>query len=204
MGRREYITEGGMRLHLDDPVTDPLMAQQIARGRLRPVKGQAPDVTDGDKSLVVEHGSQATTADRVGVHVPAPAGRPGGDAPAKEWATYAVRLGLLATHATSMTVTQLQEWVDAHEEAFGEGEPAPVPAVDATSPDAVVPDETSGPAQAGRPQASAKVAEWRGYAVSLGLDPDEAKGMSKTDLQAWADSHQPGAGQPEPDAGGGE
>ncbi|MEU0589987.1 hypothetical protein [Streptomyces ardesiacus] len=155
MGRREYIGTGGLRVHLDDPPT-PEMAKQIKRGDLTPVSGQAPDVEAGDKSLVVVHGSEASTADRFGVHRPAPGDKPDPRGTAKDWATYAVALGMEATQASTLSLAQLQEWVDAHEAALGEGVEAPVPAVDADSPDAVVPDGASGPPQVEKPASNAK------------------------------------------------
>lgn len=178
MGAREYIGAGGLRLHLDDPPTGE-MAKQVARGHLVPASGSAPDVPDGDKSLVVVDGAEATTADRIGTKPPV-GEKPGDDGTAKEWATYAVTLGLLADHAYSLTLTQLQEWVAAHEEALGEGTPAPVPNSDPESPAAPaseVPD---------RPAANAKVADWREYAIALGMDPDQSKDATKSDCQDYA------------------
>lgn len=178
MGRREYIGTGGLRLHLDDPPAGE-MAKQVARGHLVPASGSAPDVPDGDKSLVVVDGAEATTADRIGTKPPV-GERPGDDGTAKEWATYAVTLGLLGDHAYSLTITQLQEWVAAHEKALGEGTPAPVPNEDPESPATPateVPD---------RPAANAKVADWREYAIALGMDPDQAKDATKQECQDYA------------------
>lgn len=183
MGRREYIGTGGLRVHLDDP-PNPEMAKQIKRGDLTPVSGNAPDVEAGDKSLVVVHGSEATTADRFGNHRPVPGERPDPrEGTAKDWATYAVALGLEATQASTLSLVQLQEWVDAHEEALGEGVEAPVPTVDATSPDAVVANDAP---QVSKPAAGAKVADWRAYVISLGMDPDQAKDATKVDCQEYA------------------
>ncbi|MFC8704085.1 hypothetical protein ACFUIV_18115 [Streptomyces anulatus] len=175
MGAREYIGTGGLRLHLDDPPSGE-MAKQVARGHLVPASGSAPDVSDGDKSLVVVDGAEATTADRIGTKPPV-GEKPGDDGTAKEWATYAVTLGLLADHAYSLTLTQLQEWVAAHEEALGVGTPAPVPNLDPESPVTEVPD---------RPAAGAKVADWREYVIALGMDPDQAKDATKSDCQDYA------------------
>lgn len=185
MGAREYQGAGGLRFHLDDPLSAE-MKFQIATGKITPVSGQAPDVEAGDKSLVVEHGSEATTADRVGVHRRSPGDRPGVNAGAGEWATYAVALGLLADHAYSLSQAQLQEWVQAHEDALGEGVEAPVPAVDVDSPDAVVSDPQSGPADVEAPAAGAKVADWRTYAIALGMNPDDAKSATKPECQDYA------------------
>ncbi|MET4670828.1 hypothetical protein [Streptomyces sp. PvR018] len=178
MGRREYIGTGGLRLHLDDPPTGE-MAKQVARGYLVPASGSAPDVPDGDKSLVVVDGAEATTADRIGTKPPV-GERPGDDGTAKQWATYAVTLGLLGDHAYSLTVTQLQEWVAAHEKALGEGTPAPVPNLDPESP------ATPASEHPDRPAANAKVADWREYAIALGMDPDQAKDATKQECQDYA------------------
>lgn len=176
MASREYEGPGGLRLTLDDPL-HPEMAKQVARGHLRPVDGKPVDVEAGDKSLVVVHGAEADTVNRVGDHRRAPGERPGDDAHAGEWATYAVALGLNADQASTLSVTQLQEWVDAHEEALGEGQEAPVPNEDAENPVAPLPD---------RPAKNASVADWRAYAIALGMDPDQAKDATKADCQDYA------------------
>ncbi|MFE9850339.1 hypothetical protein ACFYPN_16215 [Streptomyces sp. NPDC005576] len=178
MGRREYIGTGGMRLHLDDPPSGE-MAKQIARGHLVPASGSAPDVPDGDKSLVVVDGAEATTADRVGTKPPVRE-KPSPSAQAGEWATYAVSLGLLADHAYSLTLSQLQEWVAANEKALGADVQAPVPNDDPESPAtpaAEIPE---------RPAANAKVADWRTYVIALGMNPDQAKDATKVDCQDYA------------------
>ncbi|WP_405461666.1 hypothetical protein OG786_29455 [Streptomyces sp. NBC_00101] len=179
MGRREYIGTGGMRLHLDDPPSGE-MAKQIARGQLVPASGSTPDVPDGDKSLVVVDGAEATTADRVGTKPPVRE-KPAPGATAGTWATYAVSLGLLADHAYSLTLTQLQEWVAANEKALGTDVQVPVPNDDPESPAtpaAEVPE---------RPAANTKVADWRAYAIALGMAPDQAKDATKQDCQEYAE-----------------
>ncbi|TFI30160.1 hypothetical protein [Streptomyces sp. 4R-3d] len=180
MGRREYVGTGGMRLLLDDPPTGE-MAKQIARGHLVPVSGDTPDVEAGDKSLVVVHGSEANTADRFGAHRPAVGEKPDArDGTPKEWATYAVSLGMEGTHASTLSLAQLQEWVQAHEGALGEREAAPVPAEDPKSPAAPASDVPD------KPAANAKVADWRLYAIALGMDADTAKDATKTECQDYA------------------
>ncbi|MFJ9037986.1 hypothetical protein ACIRF8_15505 [Streptomyces sp. NPDC102406] len=183
MAAREYVGTGGMRVHLDDPV-GPEMAKQIARGDLVPVSGSAPDVEDGNKSLVVVHGSEADTVNHVGDHIRVPGEHPGDDSSAMEWATYAVALGLNSTQACTLSVGQLREWVAEHEKTLGEGEPAPVTPADETGPEPVE-----------KPAAGAKVADWRAYAISLGMDPDEAKDATKQACQDYAavveDAQQP-------------
>ncbi|MDX3127288.1 hypothetical protein [Streptomyces scabiei] len=173
--KREYEGTGGLRLHLDDPPT-PEMAKQIARGALRPVDGKDADVQAGNKALVVVDGADATTASRVGTHRRAPGEKPGDDATAGQWATYAVALGMEGTHASTLTLTQLQEWVAEHEKALGEGQEAPVPTTDPENPVEPLPD---------RPAKNAPVADWRKYAIALGMDPDEAKDATKADCQDY-------------------
>jgi hypothetical protein len=173
---REYTGTGGLRLTLDDPLS-PEMAKQVATGKLTPVDGKTVDVEAGNKSLVVVHGSEADTVNRVGDHRRAPGAKPGDDALAGEWATYAVALGLNASQAATLSLTQLQEWVEEHEKALGEGEEAPVPNTDPDTPVEPLPN---------RPAKNAPVAEWRQYAIALGMDPDQAKDATKTDCQDYA------------------
>lgn len=188
MPRREYIAEGGMRLHLDEPITDPLMAAQVKAGRLRPVRGAAPEVTNLEKSQVVAHGSEATTVDRVGVRMPGPEEKPGDDDHVSRWATYATRLGLLATQAATMSLRQLQEWVEAWEQAqAGQVAEADPSVASSAQPE---PDEPQ------RPTVNDKVADWRTYAISLGMPVSEADATAKPGLIAWVDAReQAAAGQ---------
>lgn len=188
MAAREYIGTGGLRLTLDDPLP-PEMAKQVAKGHLKQVDGKTADVEAGDKSLVVVHGSEADTVNRVGDHRRTPGERPGEDALPGEWATYAVALGLNSTQAATLSLTQLQEWVEAHEKALGEGQDAPVPNTDSETPVEPMPE---------RPAKSAAVADWRTYAIALGMDPDDAKSATKTECQDYVqvvedarDSEQP-------------
>lgn len=179
MAAREYIGTGGLRLTLEDPLS-PEMAKQVAAGHLVPADGKSVDVVAGDKSLVVVHGSEADTVNRFGDHRPAPGAKPGEDALPGEWATYAVALGLNATQAATLTLAQLQEWVEAHEEALGEGQDAPVANAAAESPATPARDLPD------RPAKNAPVAEWRQYVIALGMDPDDAKDATKSDCQDYA------------------
>lgn len=192
MGGREYVGPSGLRVHLDEPLSSE-MARQVKRGDLTPVSGEAPDVTGIDKSLVVVHGSEATTADRVGEHVPAAGDRPtGGDA--RALATYAVRRGLLADHASTMSAQQLTEWLDARDEADeAMARDESLKPVDDEPEGEEGADEQPSDGQPSRdepsqdkPKPADKVDAWRTYAVSQGLDQEDADGMTKADLQQWA------------------
>jgi hypothetical protein len=156
------------------------MAKQVATGKLRPVDGKTVDVEAGDKSLVVVHGSEADTVNRFGDHRSAPGAKPADDAHPGEWATYAVALGLNATQASTLSLTQIQQWVEAHEDALGEGVEAPVANEAAESPATPARDLPD------RPAKNAPVADWRAYVIALGMDPDEAKDATKTECQDYA------------------
>ena len=176
MGAREYIGTGGLKLTLEDPLS-PEMAKQVATGKLVPADGDSVDVDAGNKVLVVQHGSEADTVNRVGDHRRGPGEKPDENALPGAWATYAVALGLNATQASTLTLTQLQEWVEEHEKALGEGQEAPVPTTDPENPVEPLPD---------RPAKNAPVADWRAYAIALGMDPDQAKDATKSDCQDYA------------------
>lgn len=206
MVAREYVGAGGMRIHLDEPL-EPMMAAQVDRGELRLVKDGEPrfDADRGVEPQVVQNGADAPAATRVGLNVPGVPERPDRDSHAGAWATYAVRLGLLATKASTMSKGQLMEWASAvqvegtavvgdagegaegpeHASVYGrpndtKGERAPLPVPDPESPAtpaAEVPE---------RPAATAKVADWRAYVIALGMDADQAKNATKQDCQDYA------------------
>lgn len=106
MAAREYQGMGGLRLHLDEPLSDE-MAKQVARGHLVPV------TEDGS-------GSQEEPAE-------APQGDPDGDSPKRpnanskvdEWRAYAVSLGMDEADAEGATKAELQDWVKVAEDAAG-------------------------------------------------------------------------------------
>ncbi|MDX2800087.1 hypothetical protein [Streptomyces scabiei] len=187
--KREYEGTGGLRIHLDDPPT-PEMAKQIAKGALRPVDGKDADVEAGNKALVVVDGADATTASRVGVHRRSPGEKPGDDATAGQWATYAVALGMESTQASTLSLAQLQEWVAEHEKALGEGQDTPVPTTDPETPVEPLPE---------KPAKNAVVADWRAYAIELGMDPDEAKDATKTECQEYAQVVEDARAEQQPD-----
>jgi len=172
-----------MTLTLDEPLS-PEMAKQVARGYLRPVDGDSVDVEAGDKSLVVGHGSEANAATRVGAHRRTPGEKPGDGASAGEWATYAVACGLEATQASTLSASQLQEWVAAQEPESGQGE---LPTGDGQDGD------SGGDVE--RPAKSAPVADWRAYAVARGMDATDAEKATKGDCQDYVQVLDDAAGE---------
>lgn len=174
MGSREYVGSGGLTLTLDDPLS-PEMAKQIARGHLRPVDGGSVDVEAANKSLVVGHGSEADTATRVGAHRRTPGEKPAEGAVAGEWATYAVALGMEATQASTLSVSQIQEWVAAQEPEAGQDE---LPVGDTE-----------------RPSKSASAAAWRAYAVARGMDKTDAEKATKVECQDYVQVLDDAAGE---------
>ncbi|EGE40779.1 hypothetical protein GTY83_07005 [Streptomyces sp. SID4928] len=212
MAAREYVGAGGMRVLLDEPL-DPMMAAQVHRGELRLAEDGDP-LLDPDQKVqpqVIQHGADAPAATRVGKNVHGAAEKPEPGDHTGAWATYAVRLGLLATKASTMSHQQLLEWVEAVEETdtgvvgdAGEGVRGPEHASVDGRPSEVrgdvhpkpEPQKSDAPAEEGdgessadlpkKPAANAKVDTWRGYAVALGMDPDEAKDATKQECQDYA------------------
>ncbi|WP_145503142.1 hypothetical protein [Streptomyces sp. CFMR 7] len=96
MGTREYQGAGGLRLHLDDPLSGE-MAKQVARGHLvliadtPPVKPEA----NGDASPALK--------------------RPGANAKVDDWRAYAVSLGLPEDDAVTATKQDCQDYIQVAE-----------------------------------------------------------------------------------------
>lgn len=208
MAAREYVGAGGMRLHLDEPLS-PEMAAQVDSGALR-LAGDGEPLFDPDREVqpqVVQNGADAPAATRVGLNVPGAPERPDRDAHAGAWATYAVRLGLLATKASTMSKQQLIEWVQAVEADStaavgdsGEGVEGPEHASVDGRPNDARGDELPLPAEPARegadgqqvekPAKTAKVDDWRTYAISLGMPEDDANDSTKAELQDWVQVHE--------------
>ncbi|MFI1525509.1 hypothetical protein [Streptomyces griseus] len=211
MAAREYVGAGGMRFLLDEPL-DPMMAAQVHRGELRLAEDGDP-LLDPDQKVqpqVIQHGADAPAATRVGKNVHGAAEKPEPGDHTGAWATYAVRLGLLATKASTMSHQQLLEWVEAVEETdtgvvgdAGEGVRGPEHASVDGRPSEVrggvhpksEPQKSEAPAEEDgepsadlpkKPAANAKVDTWREYAAALGMDPDEAKDATKQECQDYA------------------
>lgn len=96
MGAREYQGAGGLRLHLDDPLS-PEMEKQVARGHLVPVEASAS----------TEELSSPT----------APSGKPAATAKVDDWRAYAVTLGMSEEDAASATKKECQEYAQVVEDA---------------------------------------------------------------------------------------
>lgn len=109
MAGREYQGAGGLRLHLDEPLSDE-MAKQVARGHLVLVDG-------GDSEP-----EQAETPEEMGPTDPAvQAGKPSANAKVDDWRAYAVSLGMSKDDAASATKKDCQDYVQVVEDANGDG-----------------------------------------------------------------------------------
>lgn len=97
MGTREYQGAGGLRLHLDDPLS-PEMEKQVARGHLVPVDAGA---------------DAENPAGSPGV----PSGKPAATAKVDDWRAYAVSLGMSEEDAATATKKDCQEYVQVVEDA---------------------------------------------------------------------------------------
>lgn len=106
MVAREYQGAGGLRLHLDEPLSDE-MAKQVARGHLVPVDGDAPEP------------EQAETPE--GNDPGAPLEKPAAGAKVDDWRAYAVSLGMPEDEAATATKKDCQEYVQVVEDANGDG-----------------------------------------------------------------------------------
>ncbi|MET9444991.1 hypothetical protein [Streptomyces sp. NPDC006610] len=207
-----------MRLHLDEPLS-PEMAAQVDKGELRLAEDGDP-LLDPDRTVepqVIQNGADAPAATRVGRNVHSAPERPDADAHPGAWATYAVSLGLLATKASTMSKPQLIEWVQAVEDAdtgavgdagegvagpehasvygrpndaHGEAAPLPVTTVEPAEPEPQGDDGQDQSDEPVKPKTTDKVAEWRAYAVHLGMPEDEANEATKTELQEWVQVHE--------------
>lgn len=103
MGAREYQGAGGLRLHLDEPLSDE-MAKQVAKGHLVPVDGEpATEEPVEPQSPAVEPDGDAK--------------RPNANSPVADWRAYAVSLGMPEEDALTATKKDCQEYVQVVEDA---------------------------------------------------------------------------------------
>ncbi|MDR3080538.1 MAG: hypothetical protein LBV60_06355 [Streptomyces sp.] len=105
MAGREYQGSGGLRLHLDEPLS-PQMADQVARGHLVPVD----DASESEQ-----------TGDNGGASGGEPK-KPAANAKVDDWRAYAVSLGMPEDEAAGASKKDLQEYVQVVEDADGSGE----------------------------------------------------------------------------------
>ncbi|MFE7233910.1 hypothetical protein ACFVAF_25235 [Streptomyces sp. NPDC057596] len=104
---REYEGSGGLRLHLDEPLS-PQMADQIARGHLVPVDDEPEPADEPPEVGQSGDGEQA------------PVKRPSANSKVDDWRAYAVHLGMPEDEAAGATKADLQEWVQVAEDGSGE------------------------------------------------------------------------------------
>ncbi|WP_329616480.1 hypothetical protein OG244_28540 [Streptomyces brevispora] len=108
MVAREYQGAGGLRLHLDEPLSDE-MAKQVARGHLVPVAS-------------ADEPTESTLTDGV----QSPLVKPSATSKVDDWRAYAVSVGMPEDAAAEATKKELQEHVQVVEDAAeqpGDGTP---------------------------------------------------------------------------------
>jgi len=103
MAGREYQGAGGMRLHLDEPLSDE-MAKQVAIGHLVPVNEEASEQE--------EESPQAPASS----DPDAPAAKPNANSKVDDWRAYAVSLGMSEEDAAAATKKDCQEYVAVAED----------------------------------------------------------------------------------------
>lgn len=102
MAGREYQGAGGLRLHLDEPLSDE-MAKQVARGHLVPVDGDAVEPEEMEAPAPADPN--------------APAVKPNANSKVDDWRAYAVSLGMPEEDAVAATKKECQEYVQVVEDA---------------------------------------------------------------------------------------
>lgn len=105
MVAREYQGAGGLRLHLEEPLSDE-MAKQVARGHLVPV---------ADAEQAPEPEAPASSPES-----PADVQRPAANAKVDEWRAYAVSLGMSEDDAKTATKADCQDYVTVVEQSDGQ------------------------------------------------------------------------------------
>lgn len=104
---REYQGAGGLRLHLDEPVS-PQMEDQIRKGHLVPVDGEAVEAETPVEPKVDDPGTSVK--------------KPNANSKVDDWRAYAVSLGMPEDEAGDATKADLQEWVKVAEGDGGSGD----------------------------------------------------------------------------------
>lgn len=113
MATREYQGAGGLRLHLDEPLSDE-MRKQIARGHLVLVD-DAPKV-----EAETEPKPEAPAKEEVTVDDGAAPKKPAANAKVDAWREYAVALGMEADQAKDATKVDCQDYAQVVEESRAE------------------------------------------------------------------------------------
>jgi len=126
MGTREYIGPGGLRLHLDDPVS-PQMAKQIENGQLQPViepaVGELPlpgPATDSTAGIPGPDDAGKTPSDPEPTTPETEAERPAKNGSVDAWRAYAIARGMDQAEADAANRTELQEYVQVLDDVAGE------------------------------------------------------------------------------------
>lgn len=111
MVAREYQGAGGLRLHLDEPLSDE-MAKQIARGHLVPVaSADEPTEPTPTSDALASAGAGLTDG------VQSPRAKPSATSKVDDWRAYAVSVGMPEDAAAEATKKELQEHVQVVEDA---------------------------------------------------------------------------------------
>lgn len=107
MAAREYQGSGGLRLHLDEPLS-PEMAKQVAKGHLVPVVAEADGQVQSPADPLPASGSDVSAG------LPA---KPTAASKVADWRAYAVHLGMPEEDAKDATKTECQDYVQVVEDA---------------------------------------------------------------------------------------
>ncbi|MGW6218379.1 hypothetical protein ACWF8U_00725 [Streptomyces olivaceus] len=110
---REYVGTGGLRLHLDEPVS-PQIADQIRKGHLVPVDSvPADEPTETVQQPASPDGPPADPGDGPR--------KPTANSKVDDWRAYAISLGMPEEDAADATKTELQDWVKVADSETSEG-----------------------------------------------------------------------------------
>ncbi|WP_327335854.1 hypothetical protein OG384_04270 [Streptomyces sp. NBC_01324] len=115
MAAREYQGAGGLRLHLDEPLSDE-MRKQITRGHLVPV-ASVDEPTESRSTSDVLASAGADVGAGLAGGVQSPRVKPSAAAKVDDWRAYAVSVGMPEDAAAEATKKELQEHVQVVEDA---------------------------------------------------------------------------------------
>ncbi|MEU8623314.1 hypothetical protein [Streptomyces sp. NPDC048669] len=115
MTAREYQGAGGLRLHLDEPLSDE-MQKQVARGHLVPVaSADEPAESTPTSDALASAGTDVGAGLTGGVQ--SPLVKPSATSKVDDWRAYAVSVGMPEDAAAEATKKGLQEHVQVVEDA---------------------------------------------------------------------------------------